>query len=112
MNVYNARRQPVALGPELGRGGEAVVYKLAVQPALLAVPQGRELLPRRADAHGADADHQLGPVDAYVAPCLERSAAVVGGHRHGREGKTGELRRPLRAKGAAIGKRGQRPFRH
>ena len=36
MNVYNARRQPVALGPELGRGGEAIVYKLAVQPALLA----------------------------------------------------------------------------
>ena len=36
MNVYNARRQPVALGAELGRGGEAVVYKLAVQPALLA----------------------------------------------------------------------------
>lgn len=36
MNVFNARRQPVALGAELGRGGEAVVYKLAVQPALLA----------------------------------------------------------------------------
>ena len=36
MNVYNARRQSVALGAELGRGGEAVVYKLAVQPALLA----------------------------------------------------------------------------
>lgn len=36
MNVYNARRQPVALGQELGRGGEAIVYKLAVQPALLA----------------------------------------------------------------------------
>jgi DNA-binding helix-hairpin-helix protein with protein kinase domain len=36
MNVYNARRQPVAIGAELGRGGEAVVYKLAVQPALLA----------------------------------------------------------------------------
>ncbi len=36
MNVYNARRQPVTLGAELGRGGEAVVYKLAVQPALLA----------------------------------------------------------------------------
>ena len=36
MNVYNARRQPVTLGAELGRGGEAIVYKLAVQPALLA----------------------------------------------------------------------------
>ena len=36
MNVYNAQRQPVALGAELGRGGEATVYKLAVQPALLA----------------------------------------------------------------------------
>lgn len=36
MIVYNARRQPVALGSELGRGGEAAVYKLAVQPALLA----------------------------------------------------------------------------
>jgi DNA-binding helix-hairpin-helix protein with protein kinase domain len=36
VNVYNDRKQPVALGPELGRGGEATVYKLAVQPALLA----------------------------------------------------------------------------
>jgi DNA-binding helix-hairpin-helix protein with protein kinase domain len=36
MNVYNARRQPVDLGAEIGRGGEATVYKLAVQPALLA----------------------------------------------------------------------------
>ena len=36
MNVYNARRQPVDLGAEIGRGGEAIVYRLAVQPALLA----------------------------------------------------------------------------
>ncbi len=36
MNVYNVRRQPVTLGAEVGRGGEATVYKLAVQPALLA----------------------------------------------------------------------------
>jgi DNA-binding helix-hairpin-helix protein with protein kinase domain/RNA polymerase subunit RPABC4/transcription elongation factor Spt4 len=36
VNVYNARRQPVLLGGEVGRGGEATVYKLAVQPALLA----------------------------------------------------------------------------
>jgi DNA-binding helix-hairpin-helix protein with protein kinase domain len=36
VNVYNDRRQLVALGAELGRGGEATVYKLAVQPALLA----------------------------------------------------------------------------
>ena len=36
MIIYNARRQVVALGAELGRGGEATVYKLAVQPALLA----------------------------------------------------------------------------
>src|SRR5512147_2821049 len=36
MVVYDAKRQPVALGAEVGRGGEASVYKLAVQPALLA----------------------------------------------------------------------------
>ena len=36
MIVYNNRRQPVQLGAELGRGGEAAVYRLAVQPALLA----------------------------------------------------------------------------
>jgi DNA-binding helix-hairpin-helix protein with protein kinase domain len=34
--VYNGRRQAVQLGAELGRGGEATVYRLAVQPALLA----------------------------------------------------------------------------
>jgi DNA-binding helix-hairpin-helix protein with protein kinase domain len=36
MQVYNTSRQPVALGDPVGRGGEASVYKLAVQPALLA----------------------------------------------------------------------------
>lgn len=36
MVVYNANQVPVSLGAEVGRGGEAAVYKLAVQPALLA----------------------------------------------------------------------------
>ena len=36
MLVYNAKGQPVSLGAEVGRGGEAAIYKLAVQPALLA----------------------------------------------------------------------------
>ena len=36
MLVYDAKRQPISLGAEVGRGGEAAVYKLAIQPALLA----------------------------------------------------------------------------
>ncbi len=42
MVVYNAKRQPISLGAEVGRGGEAAVYKLAVQPALLAKIYHRE----------------------------------------------------------------------
>ena len=33
---YDAKKHPVNLGDQVGRGGEATIYKLAVQPALLA----------------------------------------------------------------------------
>jgi DNA-binding helix-hairpin-helix protein with protein kinase domain len=46
MQVYDARRQPLSLGDEVGRGGEAAVYKLAVQPGMLAKIYHR---PPRAD---------------------------------------------------------------
>ncbi|MCC6192186.1 MAG: zinc ribbon domain-containing protein [Anaerolineales bacterium] len=36
MIVYDAQRRPLALGSEVGRGGEAAVYRLAGQPAVLA----------------------------------------------------------------------------
>ena len=34
--VYTASRQALALGDEVGRGGEAAVYKLAARPLALA----------------------------------------------------------------------------
>ena len=36
MVVYDAKQQALTLGAEVGRGGEASVYKLAIQPNLLA----------------------------------------------------------------------------
>ena len=36
MTVYDAKRQPLTLGAEVGRGGEAAVFKLPAQPLAFA----------------------------------------------------------------------------
>ena len=68
----------------VGQRDPAAAHDGALPQALaLAVPDRPERLGEPRDADPAGAQHQLGPVDAHVAPALERSATHASRHRAG-----------------------------
>ena len=102
-HVAGAHRHAPAAQPDPGAAERGPL----IQAGAATIPDRPERLARAADPHGRDAQHQLRPEHADIAPGLQRPAAEPPRHRARRQGQPVERGGSRVAEPAAVGQRRQ-----